>query len=484
MLKIKSLKLNFIMNFIRVLLNSLFPLITFPYISRILLADGVGKVSFAQGVTNYFMLLSSLGIGVYGIRAVAKVRDDKDKLSQLVYEMLVILLIMSSIVLVGFLFFIFTNSKAESEIELFLLMGSTIIFTNIGVEWFYQGIEDYKYITTRSIIFKIISLILLFFTVKTEEHYLRYAAILIISITGSGILNFINLRKHISLKNIQIKFNIKKHIRPILIAFSFILATSIYVNLDTVMLGYMVGDRSVGLYTASIRVTKIVVTLVTAFGGVLIPRISYYYENDLKNELERVLNLSANINFLLGIPSMLGLFILAPDIIRVFAGNDFGDSVLTMRLLLPLIFFLGFSNLIGMQLLYPFGQERKVLISVLIGALVNLFLNVLLIPYYQHFGAAFSTMIAEGTVLLVQIILSKDLLKFIKVGANVFKILLSSLIMGGVVLIVQNLSLTSTINIIISMIVGVLVYILSLIVLKEDNITNFFREGFNYVKKI
>ena len=470
-LRIKSLKLNFIMNFIRVLLNTLYPLITFPYISRVLLAEGVGKVSFAQGVTNYFVLLSSLGIGVYGIREVAKVRDDKESLSQLVYELLMILLIMSSLVMAGFLVFVFTNSKANSELELFLLMGSSIIFTNIGVEWFYQGIEDYIYITIRSALFKILSIALLFILVKSEEHYLRYAAIMIISISGSGILNFINLRKYISCKKIKIKFDIKKHLKPIMMAFSFILATSIYVNLDTVMLGYMTGNRSVGLYTASIRVIKIIVTLVTAFGGVLIPRISYYYENNLKNELQRVLNLSVNINFLFGIPSIIGLFILAPDIISVFAGNDFSDSVQTMRILLPIILFIGFSNLIGMQLLYPFGQERKVLVSVLVGASVNLILNFILIPHYQHFGAAFSTMIAEGTVLIIQIILAKEFITFIKLDRNIFKIILSAVFMGAFVIMIKSNSFSLPMNIIICMFVGAILYFLSLILLKEKNMT-------------
>lgn len=474
-----SIKTNFIINFIRVSINLLFPLVTFPYVFRILLADGVGKVTFAQSLTSYFVLLSGLGLSIYGIRAIAQVRDNKEEMSKTVLELLAIILFSTFLVFSLFMIFIHFGVNNDHQKNLLFLFSFTIFFTNIGVEWFYQGLEKYKYITIRDIIFKVISLILLFTFVNDKDDYVIYACILIFSVSGSAILNFINLRKFISIKISFKDLNLRRHFKPLLLAFGFSIATSIYINLDTVMLGYLTDEREVGLYTASIRIVKIVVVLVTTLGFVLIPRISYYIENGKHEEFRRIAKMSSNFTFLLGFPSMVGLFILAPEIILAFAGEDFFEATTAMRILVPIILVLSYSNFTGIQILYPHSKEKIVLISVLIGAVVNISLNFLLIPKYGYEGAAVATLIAETIVLIVQLLLGREILSFLKFDNNYVKIIFSSLMMTFVVFFVNQISLNLYVDLIMSIFLGGLIYFIFLLILKEEFISNVFkRRGF------
>lgn len=456
------------MNFVKISLGIVFPILTIPYVSRILLADGMGKVNFAQGVINYFIMLASLGIPMYGVRAVAKERDDKEKLSQLVFELLIIICISTFIVFLLFLIFLNFSNRAKSEKELFIIMSMSIIFTNLGVEWFYQGIEDYTYITKRSVMFNIISFFLLFLIVKEKSDYVKYAFTLVFSACGSGILNFFNLRKHIYYKK-KYKLNIKRHIKPIIIVLCFSIATSIYINLDSVMLGYLADDRSVGIYTLSMKFIKIVVVLVTTLGGVLIPRISYYIEKSLVEDFKRVSKLSANFTLMLGIPSIVGIVFLAPEIVTIFGGQDFTDSILCMRIATPIILFLGFSNLIGMQIMYPYGEEKSVLISVIVGAMVSFGMNSILIPRFNHIGAAIATVVAEGSVLVVQLILVRKILEFSLIDKNLVKYLIATLNMSiTLMLIYYNMNIGMYSKIIVECVVGALSYFVSLLLLREE----------------
>lgn len=472
------------MNFIRVSINLLFPLITFPYIFRVLLAEGVGKISFAQSITSYFILLSGLGLSIYGVRAVAKVRDDKEKLSKLVIELLFITLISTFIVFFLFMGFINIGEKTYDHKVLLTVFSISVIFTNLGVEWFYQGIEQYKYITVRDIFFKILSLILLFLLVKEETDYLIYASILVLSVSGSAILNFVNLRRYIHFKTSLKISDLKRHIKPILLAFGFSMATSIYVNLDTVMLGYLSNEKAVGLYTASIRITKIVIVLVSTLGYVLIPRISYYIENNNMEEFRKIAKLSANFTLLIALPAVLGLFILAPDAIFIFAGDDFSEAVTSMRILVPIILFLGFSNFIGIQILYPYGKEKIVLISVIIGAIINLTFNYILIPKFSHVGAALATLFAEGMVLLILIVLSRKTLSFLSIDKNAFKIIFSALVMGIILVLITNLFEDLYLRVILSILLSVSIYISLLILLQEELIIKILMGSFFSEKKI
>ncbi len=476
----KSIKKNFIINGIKIFFNLIFPIITFPYISRVLGPIGIGKITFATSITNYFLLFTNLGIPLYGIREIARTRENRLSLSKSFSEILFLNLITTIIGMIIFIIFLQLNLLGN-DIKLFQIMSLNIIFTFIGVEWYFQGIEDYGYITKRSILFKIISIALMFIFVKKKEDIVIYAGILALALVGSNVLNFFKAKKEvfISLKNV----NIKKHLKPILTIFSMNIAISIYTNLDGVMLGYRSNEYSLGIYSASSKIIHLVLGIVTSLGAVLLPRISNYIINKREKELKEILENTLTFLLALSIPCVIGIILTADEIIKIFSGNEFIEAVKTMKILSPIIFFIAFSNFLGIQILYPRGEEKKVLYSVIVGAIINFSLNWLLIPKYAQNGAAVATVIAEGVVLLVQIFLGYKYLKFKIFTFENLKVILVSIFMGIGLLLMTNYYIEKSIivSLLLKIIVGILIYIIGLIILKEKFIMEYTKK---FIKKL
>ena len=281
--KQKSLKLNFVMNAILTMSQFVFPLITFPYVSRILLPIGTGKVSFATSIVSYFTLFAQLGIPTYGIRACAKVRDNREELSKMVQELFIINLMMSALAYVVYFAAIYYVPRFRQDKDLFLIVGLTIFFNAIGMEWLYKALEQYTYITVRSIIFKFIAIVAMFLMVHEQSDYVIYGGISILASSASNIFNFFHIHRYINIKPVG-HYNFKKHLKAIVIFFAMSCATTIYTHLDTVMLGFIRTDADVGYYNAAVKIKTILVSIVTSLGVVLLPRASYYVEHSMMDE--------------------------------------------------------------------------------------------------------------------------------------------------------------------------------------------------------
>lgn len=408
-----SLKKNFLLNLLNTISGLLFPLITFPYASRILLAEGIGQVQFFQSIIDYIALFAALGIPLYAVREVAKIRDSKEERSKVTSE---ILLLHALLTLAGyfcvFILVIFV-AKIQVDIPLFLLLSTTLFFNAIGVPWFYQAVEDFKYITIRTLVVRIFSLISLFVFVKTKDDLMYYAVITVIANVGGNIFNFFRLRKYLDISILSIRnLEFKRHISPALQVFVLNLIVSIYINLDSVMLGFLKDQEAVGYYAGATKLTKAMLGVVASLGAVLLPRFSNMISNGFVDEFYKLVGKAINFVVGLSLPMFVGLAIMASPIIHLFCGPDFEPSILTLQLISPIILFIGLSGILGMQILYPLGQERLVIISTLVGALINFSLNWILIPKYAQYGSAFATCIAEALVLGVMIILGRKYLLF------------------------------------------------------------------------
>lgn len=470
--KIKSVKFNFIMNFILTASNFIFPLITFPYVSRILLASGNGKIAFVTSIANYFSMVASLGIPTYGIRACASIRDDKKKLSKTVHELIFI----HSFITIISLFFYFISicfiDKFYAEKELMLINGIGLFLNVLGVNWLYSALEQYSYITIRTIAFKIISVILMFILVHQKNDYIIYGAISVFAAAGSNILNFFNMRKFICLKRYD-NYDLKRHIKPILVFFAQTVAITVYTNLDNVMLGFMKNDTQVGLYSAAVRVKTMLVSLVTSLGTVLMPRLSYYVQQNKNNEFNILIKKS--VNFVLVISTSLTAFfvIMARPSILLLSGNSYIEATLAMQIIMPSIIFIGLSNITGMQILTPKGKENIVLISVIVGAIVDLILNLMFIPNLGSAGASLGTLIAELSVLIVQVLYLKSTEITIFNKKNLMKIIFSTVISSG--LLIMMIDLTN-LSVFMQLFCGAIVFfgieIILLMFLKEDFISS------------
>ena len=366
----KSVKVNFIMNAILNLSAVIFPLITFPYVSRILTPTGTGRVSSAVALVTYFAMVAQLGIPTYGIRACAIVRDDKEKLSRTAQEIFIINMIMSVIVYGVFFGALFFIPEMAEDKTLYLICSTTIVFNLIGMEWLYKALEEYSYITKRSLFFKFIALVLTFVCIHTKDDYLFYGVTTIFAASASNVMNFINVRKYITLKPLR-NYDFKHHMKPILIFFGMSVATTIYTNLDTVMLKFMQGNEAAGYYTAAVKVKTVLVGVVTSIGTVLLPRVSYYIEQKRHDEFRKVTAKAMELVVMMALPLVVYFIIYAREAILVLSGADYIPAIIPMQLIMPTVFLIGFTNITGIQILIPQGRENVVLVSEIVGAVVD-----------------------------------------------------------------------------------------------------------------
>ncbi len=477
----RSVKFNFIMNFILTASSFIFPLVTFPYATRILLPEGTGRVAFATSAVSYFTMFAMLGIPTYGVRACAKVKNNKEELSRTVHEIMILNLIMTTLTYIVFFISLVSVKRFQQDQELLLVSSVAIILHTLGVNWLYQGLEEYAYITVRSLIFKFIGLILLFVFVHSSEDVMIYGAITVFTGYGSYIWNTLRLRKMIYLKPCG-PYHFRRHLKPIVVFFAMSVATSIYTNLDTVMLGFMNTNTELGYYNAAVKIKSILVSLITSLGTVLLPRLSYYYETRQKDEFMRMISKALNFVLLLSLPLSLYFIMFAKESILFLSGENFLGATYAMQLITPTLFFIGLTNVLGIQIMVPMGREKNVLISVVAGAVIDFILNLFWIPRYGAAGAALATTITEFSVLIIQIIMLRGILKSVYKNVHFLQIGLALLIAGGFVgLIREKLSGSPFLILLISAILFFGIYFLVLLLDREPDVREFL---IPYLKKL
>lgn len=403
----KSIKVNFFMNILLTISSFIFPVVTFPYVSRVLGPDGTGKVAFATSVISYFAMFAQLGIPTYGIRACAKVRDDKEELTRVAHEILFINFWMSILVYVFLGISLALVPRLSQDKPLMIIISLTILFNAMGIEWLYKALEEYSYIAIRSIIFKAIALGAMFVLVREKQDYVAYGAITILAASASNILNFIRMFQMIGLKPVG-GYNLKRHIKAVMVFFAMSCATTIYTNLDTVMLGFMKSDEEVGYYNAAVKIKTLLVGVVTSLGTVLLPRASYYIEQGKKKEFLAISHKAIHFVLLMALPFTLFFTLYAREGVLLLSGQEYLPAVLPMQVIMPTLLLIGMTNIMGIQMLIPLGKEKYVLYSEIAGAVADLALNTLLIPKMACVGAAIGTLVAEVLVWIAQYFVLRD----------------------------------------------------------------------------
>ncbi|WP_286049183.1 flippase [Faecalibaculum rodentium] len=440
-MKSKSISLNFIMNFLLTASSILFPLITFPYVSRVLGPTGTGAVAMGTSLVSYFTMVAMLGVPTYGIRACAQVRDDKKRLSKTVQELLIINLIMALVSYIAFFILLWLVPAFREESTLYTICSAAIILNVIGVNWVYQALEEYSYITFVSVLFKALGLGLMFLLVRNAGDVLWFGFVTVVSSFGSAVFNFLRLRKLIDLHPCG-HWNFRRHLYPIFTFFFMSVATTVYTNLDTVMLGVMKNNEVVGYYNAAIKIKTILVTLVTSLGTVLLPRLSYYYEQGKEKEFLSLVSKAFSFVLLFSIPCCIYFSVYAKPVVEFLSGPGYLPAVAPMIILMPTILFIGLSNITGIQVLVPTGRETLVLRSVILGAVVDFLLNLILIPLLGASGAAIGTLCAEFAVTLLQFWYLRKLLTTIIRSIEFKELLIMLLVSTPVIWLVSNLRMS------------------------------------------
>lgn len=392
----QSVKVNYILNLINTGTQMLFPLITFPYVCRVIEADGIGQINFFQSIISYISLFTCLGIPMYAIREIARDRSDVVQMNRTAME---ILLLHSMLTLVGYAIvaiLCLTVPQIQVNIPLFLILSLTIFFTAIGCEWFYQGIEDFKYITIRGLIIKTVSVVLLFIFVKSKTDLLYYGCYTVFGVLGGNIFNFFRLRKYIHRENIIFsELHIKRHIKPVLKVFSFSVVTSIYLQLNTVLLGFLKNALAVGYFAAATKVMQMLLTMSACLGSVMMPRASHLIAENKEDEFNRLIQKSYDFTLAIALPMTIGLIFCAPSLITALCGVKFEHSILPSQIIAPIILMVAISNVFGIQVLFPKGKINIVTLCCGIGAVADLILNLCLIPFFSYIGTSIAYLGAE-----------------------------------------------------------------------------------------
>lgn len=426
-MKKKSLGINAVLNGLRSILNLIFPLITFPYVSRVLSVQGIGIYNFSNTYVNYFILIAGLGVSTYAVREGAKYRDNNEKMgifSSQVFSINLFSTILAYLLLFGSLI-IFRN--LSNYLSCILIFSLQILFTTLGTEWIYTIYEDYMYITLRSIAFKVISIIFLFLLVKKPEDYLIYTFITVLASVGSNIFNFIHAKKICSIK-LTLHTNLRYHLKPILIIFASSLAVTIYLSIDTTILGLLKGDYDVGIYSTSVKIYGLAEGLLAAILTVTIPRLSMLMGKRKIIEYNKVLSKVINTLGVLVFPASLGLMMLSKYVILIIAGPKYINSINSLKIITWAIVFSIFSWVFSDCVLIPAKRESKVLRNTIITAIINILLNFILIPSMSYDGTSLSTVISEFVVMIMNGYSCRDIIKPIILKKETLKNLMQSFI--------------------------------------------------------
>lgn len=468
--KRKNIGINAILNVIKQSLSVVFPLITYPYALRVLGAESIGKVTYAQSIISYFSLIAMLGISSYAVREGAKRRENKEDFSCFANEIFTLNILFTLAAYVLLVICIIFVRKMQDYTLLLLLLSISIALTTLGVDWINTVFEDFLFITIRSIITHVASLIILFVFVHSSEDYYAYA---MMAISSNGIIcisNWFYCRRYAKVR-LTIYFNAKAHIKPLLILFANAVAVSIYTNFDTTMLGWFKGDYYVGLYAVPVKIYMIIKNLLIAVYAVSIPRLAYYIGNQKKEEFKKLYSEMWGYLSALLIPAAVGLICVSSEVIYFMGGDEFSDSVFSLQLLSVALVFAIFGGLTTACLNITIGREKDNLIATFISAGLNFGLNFVFIPLFSHNGAAFTTLLSEAFVFLFcffRVPNKRKYMDYRRIGKNFISVTVGS---GAIIVFSILISvLVSDIftRLFITILCSVAVYVLILYLLKNE----------------
>lgn len=476
----KSIKKNYIYNLCYQCLLLITPLITTPYLARTLGADKIGIVSYTESVVSYFVLFATLGITTYGQREISYVQNDIQKRSEVFWNTKILQIIISSFVLIIYILFL----NFHSNDIIYMIFSLNIVSVLLDVTWFFQGMEEFGKIVFRNMFFKLANIIYIFILVKSPKDVVTY----VLGITGFSLISNLSLWIYIPkyIKKISLKIlNPFKNLKAVISLFVPTIAIQVYTVLDKTMIGIITKNEfENGYYDQALKISKMILTLVTALGTVMIPRIGYYFEQKDNTEIKRLMYKGYRFVWFLGVPLCLGLVMVSDNIVPWFLGAGYEKVADLLKILAFLIIAIGINNVTGMQYLIPTKREGIFTITVIIGATTNFLMNICLIERYGALGAAIASVGAEFIIAIIQIIIVRKELEpreILKEGVNYF---VAGVAMTIVLYFVKRRMVSSMIDSIILVIVGAAVYIVVLICRRDEFLIANMKDFRHRVKEI
>jgi O-antigen/teichoic acid export membrane protein len=432
-----GLKKNIISNLLLTTSSVVISFITFPYVTRTLSTGNMGKVLFIDAFTQWFIIFSSLGIPYYGVREIAKLRGNRREQSRLVVSLVSLQLTLALFMSLAFIGISFFIPDVHNNVGLVILGCLSILTTSFAIEWFYQGIENFAYITKRSLIIRGFSVIAILCFIKNPDDHFWYYLILFVVIFLNALLNFWNylFKFYARFKG---TIELKKHMRPLLVLFSINVSISVYAILDTIILGLFTDPINVSYYSIPLKLVKIVWVVVGGFSVVLIPRISRYFSTNNMTEVSDLLKKSLSIVILLTVPFALVSILFTHEVLFTVFGTKYLSAGMSLKILSVVPLIIGVCNVFGTQFLLPIGHERKILHATIFGLITSLALNFLLIPHFKYIGSCIACVSAESVVCVYIFICARK-----QIDVKVDYSLLGLTLLSSVIAVLAGLGLSA-----------------------------------------
>lgn len=449
---------NVFYNLIKTLANIIFPLITFPYISRVLQPSGIGKYNWANSYVGYFSLIASLGISTYAIRECSKLRNDKVQLTKVASQIFSINVLSMIVAYIGLFISLILFPFLNKYRLLILILSLTIFFNIIGTDWINSVFEDFKFITIRSIFFQILALSLMFIFVKKPKDYIVYAIISVLSASGANITNILYRRKFCRIR-LTFSLNLKKHIIPIFTLFVLVLVLNIYNNSDITMLGIFKDNKEVGYYSVAVKASSVITQVVASIAYVVMPQLSMAYKNYDYTKINPLLNRSLQFLVGLGFPVCFGTIALSRDIVTLLGGKSYYPAgTALVFLMIGFLFSTLGGSFIGNLILLPSSREKYFTFAFIISASINIILNFFLIPKGGAIAAAFTTMIAELILFLLLIPFVEKKIKLLPMRIFFLPPLIGSIVLLCWCLFIKTIIRVQFLQIAVSIIGSIIIY--------------------------
>lgn len=465
---------NYLYNLSYQLLVIVLPVITTPYITRVFSSSALGSYGYYNSIVTYFILLATLGVANYGTKEISGHRKEVQRTFWGIYSLQVLATCLALVLYIAICLIIPSMNNLIAYI-----WGFSLLSRGLDISWLFQGMEDFKKITVRNTAVKLLGVVSIFIFVKKPSDLYLYIVLLV----GYDLLGQLSMwlpaREHIGRPHLDIVYA-KQHIKPVILLFLPQIAISLYITLDRTMLGALSSTTDVGIYDQALKLLNILLTIVTSLGSVMLPRVSSLLSLGNQKAVNKLHEMSFLVYNLVIFPMIAGILIVNKDFVNFFLGQDFQEARYAIAIMVFRMFFIGWTNIMGIQILIPHNKNREFMLSTTIPAFFSVGLNILLIPSLGYVGASIVSLATEGLVWLIQLYFTRSYLKEIKILPSMLKISVASLVMYGILYVIQPLlHFLSVVNVLISALLGLIIYaglVLALRVLDFQELKSVFKK--------
>lgn len=463
MKKKKSVLKNYIYNSGYQILALIVPLITTPYVSRVLGADNIGIYEYVHSIAQYFILFGCLGLNLYGQREIAYCGDDKNRRSKVFWELLVLRLVTVGIATLGFLIL----AQFSGYRIYYYYAVSTLVASMIDISWLFQGREEFRVTVIRNTIVKLLGVVIILVFVRSKDDLWIYFMAHCLTMLIGNLTLWVSFRKFVYKKPTG-NLEIVHHLKGTLALFAPQIAVSVYTILDKTMLGYFANTTQVGYYSQSEKIVKIAMTIVTSMGVVMLPRVSRLFAENDKEGIQKSIYRSARFVFFMSLPLIFGLIAISKVFVPVFYGPGYDPVIILLPIISPIIMIIGLSNVVGTQYLVPVKKQKEYTTSIICGSIVNFILNLSLIGSLQAIGVSIATVCSELVVTGVQFYFVRKEFSIKKIINQAWIYIVGSAIMLVVVKTIQQFMPINVWSLSIQIVLGAAVYFAFLLIIKDE----------------